>query len=124
MRREKIKQFENIVDYCKKEKVILFLIFCAQDREFSNLSCSAAIQRYYNAGKLKRDHEAETPNNFCLSRFSQVCPDFPLLKNANLQSVSRFTVLDLLDTFSVQICVLEKRKMWTHLRKSTRTEIV
>ena len=33
-----------------------------------------------------------TPNNFCPSRFSQVCPDFPFLLNANLYSVSRFTV--------------------------------
>ena len=29
-----------------------------------------------------------------------------------------------LDTLSVQICVWEERKMWTHLRKSRRTEIV
>ena len=31
---------------------------------------------------------AETPNNFCPSRFSQVCPDFAFLQN----SVSRFIV--------------------------------
>ena len=29
-----------------------------------------------------------------------------------------------LDTLSVQICVLKKMKIWTHLRKSRRTEIV
>ena len=28
--------------------------------------------------------ETETPNNFCSSRFSQVCPDFYILLNANL----------------------------------------
>ena len=34
------------------------------------------------------DTEAETPNNFCPSRFSQVCPDFHFILNANLYSVS------------------------------------
>ena len=28
--------------------------------------------------------ESETLNNFCPSRFSQVCLDFPFLQNANL----------------------------------------
>ena len=38
------------------------------------------------------DTEAETPNNFCPSRFSQVCPDFPFLQNADRYSVPRFTL--------------------------------
>ena len=71
----------------------------------------------------------ETLNNFCPYRFSQVCPDFPFRQNANLHSVSRFTV---------QICVADEKiyirflyrfafwgkEMWTHLRKSRLTEIV
>ena len=44
--------------------------------------------------------EAETPNNFSPSRFSQICPDFPFLQNANLYSVSRFIV---------QICVADEK---------------
>ena len=67
--------------------------------------------------------EVETPINFCPSRFSlppecksaqKTCLDF-LGSNANLNSKSRHTV---------QICVLEERKIWTHLRKSRRTEII
>ena len=38
-----------------------------------------------------------------------------LVRNANLYSNSRHTV---------QICFFEERKIWTHLRKSGRTEIV
>ena len=30
------------------------------------------------------DPEAETPNNLCPSKFSQVCPDFPFVQNTNL----------------------------------------
>ena len=35
----------------------------------------------------KKWPEAETPNNFLTSRFSQVCPDFSFLQNANLYNV-------------------------------------
>ena len=44
--------------------------------------------------------EAETPNNFCPSRFSRVCSDFAFLQNTNLYSASRFTV---------QICVTDEK---------------
>ena len=48
----------------------------------------------------KKWPEAETPNNFCTSRFSQVCPDFSFLQNANLYSVSGFTA---------QICLVDEK---------------
>ena len=52
--------------------------------------------------------ETETLNNFCPSRFSQVCPDFPFLKNTNsVQKVcTDFQV-------TVQICISDQ-KILTH----------
>ena len=52
--------------------------------------------------------ELETLNNFCPSRFSQVCSHFPFLQNANLYSKSRHTV---------QICVLEESENLDTLEK-------
>ena len=49
--------------------------------------------------------ELETPKYFCPSRFSQVCLHFPFLQNANLYRK-------------------REGKIWTHLRKSRRIEIV
>ena len=58
--------------------------------------------------------ETETLNNFCPSRFSEVCPDFYFLQIANLerhfflQNVYRFAFL-------------MKIEIWTHLRNSSHT---
>jgi len=46
----------------------------------------------------KMKPETETPINFYLSRFSKLCPGLHFLKNGNL------------DTHSVKICALKKKK--------------
>ena len=75
--------------------------------------------------------ETETLNNFRPSSISQVCPDFPFLQNANLFGKCvrldfpvSVTNLCSKSRHTLQIYVLEERKMWTQLRKSRRTEIV
>ena len=66
--------------------------------------------------------EAETPLTIsgCLDIFKLV--QIFLFSKTQICTlhVSRFTI----DTFSVQICVLERRKIWTHLRKSVQTKFV
>ena len=83
--------------------------------------------------KLNIRPELETPNNFCPSRFFQVCSDFFFLENANLcrkHVYARFSCqcsnanLYSKSRHTVQICLLEERKIWTHLRRSRRIEIV
>ena len=59
------------------------------------------VERFKGLGrKGAATAETKTLNNFCPSRFSQVCPDFPFPQNAYLYSVSRF---------SAQICVADEK---------------
>ena len=66
--------------------------------------------------------EAETPNNFCPSRFSQVCPEFTFLQNANLDLL----YLALLTRKSRHTLCTDlrfgERKICTHWRKYRQTE--
>ena len=66
------------------------------------------------------------PQQFCRSRFSQVChcPDFHFFKTKICtESVSRFSRQS---PSSVQICVFKKMKTWrvTHLKKSRGKKIL
>ena len=74
----------------------------------------------------------ETTNNFCSSKLSRVCQDFHLLQIANLDKQRCPDFLkcewDLRQKIWTSMCVwiwdFKKMQIWTHLRKSRRTEIV
>ena len=62
-------------------------------------------------------------NKFCPSRFSQMCPHFPFLQNANLYSVSRFTVRICAAEVKIKPHILYRFAFW-RIGKSRRREIV
>ena len=72
----------------------MIFLFCPPKRNCLNLHpivdefrvLVAVVPQYKGVAVAGADPDVETPNNFCLSRFSQVCSDLHFLQIANLDT--------------------------------------